>query len=48
MNIKILILGSNGFFGKNLKKSFKNNYNYQFIFIERKDVDILNKWISYF
>ena len=40
--IKILILGSNGFFGKNIKKLLKN-INYEFLCIERKKIDILNK-----
>ena len=43
MNIfkkKNLILGSNGFFGKNLKYLMDYS-NYDFIFIERKDVDVL-------
>jgi GDP-L-fucose synthase len=43
MNIKILILGSNGFFGKNLKKSLKIGENHEIICIERKDVNISNK-----
>ena len=43
MNIikkKILILGSNGFFGKNLKYLLDCS-DYDFIFTERKDVDVL-------
>ena len=44
MNIKkkILILGSNGFFGKNLKKLLKCS-DRDLIYIERKDIDILDK-----
>jgi nucleoside-diphosphate-sugar epimerase len=42
MNIKILILGSNGFFGKNLKKSLRNDI-YEYFYLERKYIDILNK-----
>ena len=44
MNIKkkILILGSNGFFGKNLKKLLKCS-DMDLYYIERKDVDILDK-----
>jgi GDP-L-fucose synthase len=44
MNIKILILGSNGFFGKNLKKLLKfENNNTELLFIEKKDINILDK-----
>ena len=45
MNIikkKILILGSNGFFGKNLKKLLKCS-DMDLFYLERKDVDILDK-----
>ena len=45
MNIKkkkILILGSNGFFGKNLKKLLKCS-DKDLIYIERKELDILDK-----
>jgi nucleoside-diphosphate-sugar epimerase len=43
MNIlKILILGSNGFFGKNIKFLLKND-NYDLHYLERKDIDILDK-----
>ena len=43
MNIKkILILGSNGFFGKNLKNSLKCS-DMNLVYIERKDVDVLDK-----
>jgi nucleoside-diphosphate-sugar epimerase len=38
---KILILGSNGFFGKNIKYLLEC-IDYEIICIERKDVDILN------
>jgi len=45
MNIikkKILILGSNGFFGKNLKKLLKCS-DMELFFFEKKDVDVLDK-----
>jgi len=42
MNIKILILGSNGFFGKNFKDLLQNK-NYELCYIERKDIDISDK-----
>lgn len=42
MNIKILILGANGFLGKNLKNLLKNE-NYDFYYAERKDIDISDK-----
>ena len=43
MNIKkkILILGSSGFFGKNLKYLLKC-INYELIFLDRNDIDVLN------
>jgi len=40
--LKILILGSNGFFGKSIKNLFKNE-KYDFFYLERKDVDFLEK-----
>ena len=40
--LKILILGTNGFFGKSIKNLLKKD-NYDFIYLERKDVDILDK-----
>jgi len=40
--IKILILGSNGFIGKNLKNLLKISENYKIYCIERNDIDILN------
>jgi nucleoside-diphosphate-sugar epimerase len=45
IKIKILILGSNGFFGKNLKNlfKFKDEDNIQLLFAERADVDISDK-----
>jgi nucleoside-diphosphate-sugar epimerase len=43
MNIKILILGSNGFFGKNLKKLLKIDPSSELLYIERNDIDISNK-----
>jgi nucleoside-diphosphate-sugar epimerase len=39
-NIKILILGSNGFIGKNCKYLLKH---YNFYYVERKDIDIMDK-----
>ena len=39
---KILILGSNGFIGKNIKNIFVNTHLLEFIYLERKDVDFLN------
>jgi len=45
---KILILGTSGFFGKNLKKLFKKE-NTKFYYLERNDVDFLEKEkLSYF
>jgi len=41
MNIKILILGCNGFFGKNLKLLLKNE-NYTFCYLDRQSVDVQN------
>lgn len=41
--IKILILGSNGFIGKNLKYLLQINDNYVIQCIERKDIDIMDK-----
>jgi nucleoside-diphosphate-sugar epimerase len=41
MNIKILILGCNGFFGKNLKFLLKNE-EYIFYYLDRQTVDIQN------
>lgn len=41
--IKILILGSKGFIGKNLKNLFKFNENIQLLYVERTDFDISNK-----
>ena len=38
---KILILGSSGFFGKNLKNLLQY-IEYDIIFLEKKDVDVLN------
>jgi len=40
--LKILILGSNGFFGKSIKNLMQNK-NYHLFFLERKDLDFLNK-----
>ena len=42
-NIKILILGSNGFIGKNCKYLLKNN-EYTFYYVERKEIDIMDKF----
>jgi len=45
---KILILGTSGFFGKNLKNLFKKD-NTTFYYLERNDVDFLEKdKLSYF
>lgn len=41
-NIKILILGSNGFIGKNCKYLLKNS-NYTFYYAERQELDITDK-----
>lgn len=41
MNIKILILGCNGFFGKNLKLLLRNE-EYVFYYLDRQTVDIQN------
>ena len=44
MNIKILILGSNGFLGKSLKNLFKNDSKYiDLLFVNKSEVDISNK-----
>lgn len=44
MNIKILILGSNGFLGKNLKNLFKNDSkNIELLFVNKIEVDVTNK-----
>lgn len=43
---KILIIGSNGFIGKNLKNNLKNNYknnNYEYCYLTREEVDLKNK-----
>lgn len=48
MNIKIIILGSNGFLGKNLKNLFKNendSKNIKLIFVNKKELDVSNKLI---
>jgi GDP-L-fucose synthase len=42
MNIKILILGANGFFGKNLKFLLKND-KYECVYLDRKQIDVLNQ-----
>ena len=42
-NKKILILGSNGFIGKNIKNIFINRNGLNFFYLERKEVDFLNK-----
>jgi nucleoside-diphosphate-sugar epimerase len=43
MSKKILILGSNGFIGKNLKHLFEKNNTYDLYCLERKDFDISDK-----
>jgi nucleoside-diphosphate-sugar epimerase len=44
MNIKILILGSNGFLGKNLKNLFKNlSNNIELLYLNKQELDISNK-----
>jgi len=46
LNKKILILGSNGFIGKNLKNNLKNTYgnkNYEYIYLTREKIDLKNK-----
>ena len=40
--LKILIIGSNGFFGKNIKILLQNK-NYELICLDRKNVDVLDK-----
>ena len=43
---KILILGSNGFIGKNLKNNLKNSdedTNYEFIYLTKEKIDLKNK-----
>lgn len=43
---KILIIGSNGFIGKNLKNNLKKNYennNYEYCYLTREEVDLKNK-----
>ena len=45
VNKKILILGSTGFIGINLKKYILENYpdNYEYFYLNRKDVDFFDK-----
>lgn len=43
---KILIIGSNGFIGKNLKNNLKDNYgknNYEYCYLTREKVDLKDK-----
>ena len=42
MNIKILILGANGFLGKNFKNLFENT-DYDLLCVERKNIDVSDK-----